>query len=117
MDLGAGAQQEQEAKLCLSFFKKEKEKHSASPAHRRSVSPAAGAHVKYLPRRDFCRVVTRCPVTALTGQTGSDTDRLQTGPNLNLKNKKNSKNTSSCDESNIVKNFQIFVHLVYFADI
>ena len=39
--------------------------------------------------------------------------------NLNFKNEKFSKNskknTSSCYESNGVKFFQIFVHLVYFA--
>ena len=56
--------------------------------------------------------------------TGSGSGRFQTGPNSNfkfeLKNKnsqKISKNTSSCDESNGVKFFQIFVHLVYFAGI
>ena len=41
--------------------------------------------------------------------------------NLNSKKwkniKKNLKNTSSCDEFNDVKFFQIFVHLVYFASI
>ena len=41
--------------------------------------------------------------------------------NLNSKkwknSKKNLKNTSSCDEFNDVKFFQIFVHLVYFASI
>jgi len=37
--------------------------------------------------------------------------------NLNLKNEKNSKNTLSCDESNGVNFFQIFVHLVYFTSI
>ena len=56
------------------------------------------------------------PETAVTGQTG---------PNLKFefefKKMKNSqkipKNTSSCGESNGVKFFQIFVHLVYFASI
>jgi hypothetical protein len=41
--------------------------------------------------------------------------------NLNSKKrknlKKNLKNTSRCVESNGVKNFQIFIHLVYFASI
>ena len=58
-------------------------------------------------------------------RTGSGLERLQTGPNSNFKfefrkmekSQKNSKNTSSCDESNGVNFFQIFVHLVYFASI
>ena len=33
------------------------------------------------------------------------------------KSKKNPKNTLICDESNGVKKFQIFIHLVYFAGI
>jgi c-di-GMP-related signal transduction protein len=40
--------------------------------------------------------------------------------NFNSKNEKISKkfkNTSRCVESNGVKNFQIFIHLVYFAGI
>jgi len=48
--------------------------------------------------------------------------RYETGPNSKFKFefkkiKKIPKNTSNCDESNSVKFFQIFVHLVYFADI
>jgi hypothetical protein len=47
---------------------------------------------------------------------------VPTGPNLKFELKKwkisqNSQNTSRCVQSNGVKNFQIFVHLVYFADI
>jgi len=58
-------------------------------------------------------------------RTGSGLGRFQTGPNLKFKfefkkmknSQKNSKNTSSCDKSNGVNFFQIFVHLVYFASI
>ena len=70
------------------------------------------------------------PVTAVTGLTGparpgSGSGRLETGSNLNFKFEfqkmekfqKILKNTSSCDESNGVKFFQIFIYLVYFAGI
>ena len=65
----------------------------------------------------------RLPVKPV--RTGSGSGRFQTGPNSKFKFKfqkmknsqKISKNTSSCDESNGVKFFQIFVHLVYFASI
>ena len=61
------------------------------------------------------------PDTAVTGQTGPDRFRfgvVSNRPKFKIqKNEKNPKNTSSCDESNGVKFFQIFVHLVYFAGI
>ena len=65
------------------------------------------------------------PETAVTGQTGPDRFRYRPVSNRSKfkiqiwiqKNKKIPKNTSSCDESNGYKIFQIFVHLVYFASI
>jgi hypothetical protein len=54
---------------------------------------------------------------------GTWPETVGTGPvqiqnlNLNSRKEKSSKNTSRCVESNGVKNFQIFVHLVYFAGI
>ena len=64
------------------------------------------------------------PVTGLTGPVlipaGFKPVQIQI-LNLNSKKwknpKKNLKNTSSCDEFNDVKFFQIFVHLIYFAGI
>jgi len=67
------------------------------------------------------------PLQARVNQTGGNRSGNRSGPvsvlastepaqiqnsNLNLKNKKNSKNTSRCDESNGVKFSQKFVHLV-----
>ena len=55
--------------------------------------------------------------------TGTGSGRFQTGPNLKFKFEfqkikkfqKIPKNTSSCDNFNGVKFYQIFIHLVYFA--
>jgi len=77
----------------------------------------------FTPTMNFRQMPTRRRL--LIRVTGSGLGRLQTGPNLNFKFEfrkmkkfqKISKNTSSCDESNGVKNFQIFVHLVYFTGI
>ena len=57
--------------------------------------------------------------------TGTGPETAVTGVNSKFKvefkkmkkSQKHPKNTSSCDESNGVKFFQIFVYLVYFADI
>jgi hypothetical protein len=69
------------------------------------------------------------PETVWTGRTGPDRFWFRPVPNWskfkiwiwNLKKMKKShkilKNTSRCVQFNGVKKFQIFVHLVYFADI
>ena len=93
----------------------------SGPAGRRSPSPTprGRTRVKNTDRNRFGLLPVK-PVRA-----GCGSGRFQTGLNSNFKFKfqkiKNSqkipKNTSSCDESNGVNFFQIFVHLVYFASI
>ena len=64
-------------------------------------------------------------VTSVTGPvrfrfrpvTNRANSKIQISIRKNEKVPKNPKNTSSYHESNSVKNFQIFVRLVYFADI
>jgi len=86
-----------------------------------------------IPLNDLASAIARVflptgtgPETAVTGATGPDRFRYRPVANrpnskfkFELKKMKNSqkipKNTSRCDESNGVKNFQIFVHLVYLA--
>ena len=93
-----------------------------------------GCAVQTLQAATHAQLITRVHQTARnrtgyrgyrSNRPGSGSGRLETGPNSNFKfefekmkkSQKILKNTSSCDESNGVKFFQIFIHLVYFASI